>query len=147
MAMLQMESQSLDPAKGRSPYATSEGSELSIGVPSDMPGITHAEIVRGIADGGYIRGVMLEAQDPTMRAPQYAVYVLGTWQIGYAVFHVAHPARPRLFRDLDRLVEMLRFEFGFRGPISLRLAGEKVAQKSARLRARKDELAGGSSNA
>ena len=142
-----MENQPLDPAKGRNRNTTQEGSDLPLGVPNDMPGITHAEIVRAIADGGYIRGVMLEAQDPSVRAAQYAVYVLGTWQPGYAVFHVAHPARPRLFRDLDRLVEMLRFEFGYRGHINLRLAGEQVAQKSARLRARKDELPGGPTNA
>ena len=139
-----MEIQSLDPAKGRRPNDSPHDPE--IGVPSDMPGITHADIVRAIADGGYIRGVMLEAQIPDMRAPQYAVYVLGSWQVGYAVFHVAHPARPRFFRDLDRLVEMLRFEFGFRGPISLRLAGEQVAQKSARLRTRKEESPGGTTN-
>ena len=137
----------MDPSKIRPSNVKLEGLEPSIGVPSDMPGITHAEIVRGIADGGYIRGVMLEAQDPNMRAASYAVYILGTWQTGYTVFHVAFPARPRLFRDLDRLVEMLRFEFGYRGPISLRLAGEQVAQKSARLRVRKDSLPDGTTNA
>jgi len=142
-----MEGQPLDATRKPSSNANPDGHEPSIGVPSDMPGITHAEIVRGIAEGGYIRGVMVEAQDPSMRGPQYAVYVLATWQIGYAVFHVAHPARPRLFRDLDRLVEMLRFEFNFHGPISLRLAGEQVAQKSARLRSRKSTPQGGSTNA
>lgn len=141
-----MESEFVDPSKGHFLDAELDGHQPAIGVPSDMPGITHAEIVRGIADGGYIRGVMLEAQVPSMRAASYAVYVLGTWQTGYSVFHVAHPARPRLFRDLDRLVEMLRFEFGYRGPISLRLAGEQVAQKSARLRSRKDGPPGGTTN-
>ena len=144
--MLHVENQSLDPAKVRTPNPTSNDSDLSIGVPSDMPGITHAEIVRGIAGGGYIRGVMLEAQEPDKRTARYAVYVLGTWQIGYTVFHIAHAPRPRLFRDLDRLVEMLRFEFGYRGPITLRLAGEQVAQKSARLRSRKDVPPGGTTN-
>ena len=84
--MLHMENDSLDPAKVRNPNPTSSDPDPSIGVPSDMPGITHAEIVRGIAGGGYIRGIMLEAQEPNMRAAQYAVYVLGTWQIGYTVF-------------------------------------------------------------
>jgi len=145
--VLHVESQSLDPAKIRNPNTAPEGDEPPLGVPSDMPGITHAEILRGIADGGYIRGIMLEAQCPSARAASYAVYVLGTWQIGYTVFHIAHAPRPRLFRDLDRLVEMLRFEFNYPGPISLRLAGEHVAQKSARLRSRKDSLRGGTTNA
>ena len=141
-----MESQLLDPAKSRNPNPALEGADPPFGVPSDMPGITHAQILRGIADGGYIRGVMLEAEDPNMRAAQYAVYILGTWQVGYTVFHIAHAPRPRLFRDLDRLVEMLRFEFGYRGPINLRLAGEQVAQKSARLRSKKVGPSGGITN-
>lgn len=103
-------------------------------IPEDMPSTTHAEIVEGIAAGGYIRGVMVEAQEPDSRAPWYALYVLTSWRKGYSVFHIAYPARPRLFRDLDRLMEMLRFEFRFRGAVSVRLAGEQVAQKSAKLR-------------
>jgi hypothetical protein len=118
--------------------------EPALPIPSDMPAITHAEIVRGIADGGYIRGVMVEAQEPENRTPRYAVYILTTWRTGYCVFHIAYPARPRLFKDLDRLMEMLRFEFRFRGVVGVRLAGEQVAQRSARLRNPKPDPSGGS---
>jgi len=107
-------------------------------VPADMPSITHADVLKGIAGGGYIRGVMVEAQEPDNRATRYALYVLTSWQQGYHIFHIAWPSRPRLFKDLDRLMEMLRFEFQFRGAVSVRLAGEQVAQKSARLRVRRD---------
>jgi hypothetical protein len=109
-----------------------------------MPTISHAEIVQGIADGGYIRGVMVEAQEPENRPPRYAVYILTTWRTGYRVFHIAYPARPRLFKDLDRLMEMLRFEFRFRGVVGVRLAGEQIAQRSARFHSTKPNPSGGS---
>ncbi len=96
--------------------------------------ITNAEIVRGLTEGGYIRGVTVEAQDASSRSPQYAVYILTTWRAGYSIFHIAFPRRPRLFRDLDRLVELLRFEFQFQGAISLRLVGDSVGQRVGRLR-------------
>ncbi|WP_145144282.1 hypothetical protein [Roseomonas gilardii] len=108
-------------------------------VPADMPSITNADLVEGIAAGGYIRGVMAEAQEPDSRKPPYALYILTSWRKGYSVFHIAWPARPRLFKDLDRVIEMLRFEFNFRGAVSVRLAGEQVAQKSARLRTRRND--------
>ncbi|MDT8278526.1 hypothetical protein RQ734_20935 [Roseomonas mucosa] len=108
-------------------------------VPDDMPAITNADLVNGIAAGGYIRGVMVEAQEPDSRKPSYALYILTSWRKGYSVFHIAWPARPRLFKDLDRVIEMLRFEFNYRGVVSVRLAGEQVAQKSARLRTRPDD--------
>jgi hypothetical protein len=67
--------------------------EPAMPIPSDMPAITHAEMVQGIADGGYIRGVMVEAQEPENHTPRYAVYILTTWRTGYRVFHIAYPAR------------------------------------------------------
>lgn len=111
-------------------------------VPAGLPSITHAKVLEGIAAGGYIRGVMVEAQKPGNRATRYAFYVLTSWQLGYHVFHTAWPSRPRLFKDPGRFMEMLRFESQFLGTVSVRLAGEQVAQKSARLRIRRE----GSSN-
>jgi len=113
-------------------------------IPEGMPSITHADVLEGIAAGGYIRGIMVEAQEPDNRATRYALYILTSWQQGYHVFHIAWPSRPRLFKDLDRLMEMLRFEFRFRGVVSVRLAGEQIAQKSARLRGRRDGSKSGS---
>ena len=74
-------------------------------IPEGMPSITHADVLEGIAAGGYIRGIMVEAQEPDNRATRYALYILTSWQQGYHVFHIAWPSRPRLFKDLDRLME------------------------------------------
>lgn len=101
---------------------------------SVVQAITNAEIMRGLAEGGYIRGIIVEAQDRTSRTPSYAVYVLATWRPGYSLFNIAFPHRPRFFRDLDRLMELIRFELQFEGNVNIRLAGDRVGQKIGRLR-------------
>jgi len=101
---------------------------------SALQSITNAEIIRGLADGGYVRGITVEAQGPASRTPDYAVYILTTWRPGYSIFNIAFPHRPRLFRDLDRLMELIRFEFKFEGNVNIRLAGDRVGQKIGRLR-------------
>lgn len=101
------------------PAETSEESTL---LQTCQP-ITHAEITERLKDGGHIRGAVLEAQDDS-KQPKYAVFLLTNWRKGYCVLHVHWPARPRLFRDLDRLLVLLRFEYGFTGTIALKRASD-----------------------
>ena len=99
------------------PAASSDGSIL---LQTCQP-VTHAEITERLKDGGYIRGAVLEAQDDS-KQPKYAVFLLTNWRKGYCVLHVHWPARPRFFRDLDRLLVLLRFEYSFTGTIALKRA-------------------------
>lgn len=85
--------------------------------------ITHAEVTEKVKEGCYLRGAVLEAQDDS-KQPRYAVFLLTNWRKGYCVLHVHWPARPRLFRDLDRLLVLLRFEYGFTGTIALKRASD-----------------------
>ncbi len=85
--------------------------------------ITHAEVTEKVKEGGYLRGAILEAQDDS-KQPRYAAFLLTNWRKGYCVLHVHWPARPRLFRDLDRLLVLLRFEYGFTGTIALKRASD-----------------------
>jgi len=101
------------------PAETSEGSTL---LHTCQP-ITHAEITDRLKDDGHIRGAVLEAQDDS-KQPKYAVFLLTNWRKGYCVLHVHWPARPRLFRDLDRLLVLLRFEYAFTGTIALKRASD-----------------------
>ena len=101
------------------PAETSKGSTL---LETCQP-VTHAEITERLKDGGQIRSAVLEAQDDS-RQPKYAVFLLTNWRKGYCVLHVHWPARPRLFRDLDRLLVLLRFEYGFTGTIALKRASD-----------------------
>lgn len=101
------------------PAEPSEGSTLL----QTCEPITHAEITERLRDGGHIRSAVLEAQDDS-KQPKYAVFLLTNWRKGYCVLHVHWPARPRLFRDLDRLLVLLRFEYGFTGTIALKRASD-----------------------
>ena len=82
--------------------------EQSVLLQSCAP-ITHAEITEKVKEGGRLRG---------------AVFLLTNWRKGYCVLHVHWPARPRLYRDLDRLLVLIRFEYGFTGTIALKRASD-----------------------
>jgi hypothetical protein len=105
-----------------SAFSGPDGSEGSVLLQSCAP-ITHGEITEKVRDGGVLRGAILEAQDDS-RQPKYAVFLLTNWRRGYCVLHVHWPARPRLFRDLDRLLVLIRFEYGFTGTIALKRASD-----------------------
>jgi hypothetical protein len=103
-----------DPSDG----TTADGSQGSF-LLRTCPPITHADITDKLKGDGYIRGVILEAQDDGKK-PRYAAFLLVSWRKGYCVLHVHWPARPRLFRDLDRLFVLLRFEYRFEGTIAVK---------------------------
>ena len=113
--------------EGASDGTTDEGSEASF-LLRTCPPITHADITDKVKEGGYIRGAILEAQD-NGKKPRYAVFLLVSWRKGYCVLHVHWPARPRLFRDLDRLLVLLRFEYGFDGTIAIKRLSDVLEGK------------------
>lgn len=85
--------------------------------------ITHAEIMEKVKEGGRLRGAILEAQEDS-KQPRYAVFILSNWRKGYCVLHLHLPTRLRLYRDLDRLLVLIRFEYGYTGTIALKRASE-----------------------
>ena len=90
--------------------------------------ITHAEVTEKLKEGGYLRAAVLEAQDDS-KQPKYAVFLLANWRKGYCVLHVHWPARPRLYRDLDRLLVLIRFEYRYTGTIALKRASDTSGEK------------------
>jgi hypothetical protein len=90
--------------------------------------ITHAEVTEKLKGGGYLRAAVLEAQDDSTQ-PKYAVFLLVNWRKGYCVLHVHWPARPRLYRDLDRLLVLIRFEYKYTGTIALKRASDTSGEK------------------
>ncbi len=87
------------------------------------PPITNAELTEKLEQGGSIRGAVLEAQDDS-KQPKYAVFLLPSWRKVYCVLHIAWPARPRLFRDIDRLLVLVRFDYCYTDPIVLKRVGD-----------------------
>ena len=85
------------------------------------PVITHNEVQGRIDQGGCLRGVVLEAQDNEGH-PRYAAFLLSSWRKEYTVLGFDSKERPRLFRGVDRLLALVRREYGFKGTIAVRLA-------------------------
>ena len=105
-----------DPAMAGKPFS---GSVLL----QTCPPISHAEITEKLLREGSIRGAVLEAQDDS-KQPKYAAFLLPSWRKAYCVLHIAWPARPRLFRDLDRLLVLIRFEYRYKDTIALKRIGD-----------------------
>lgn len=99
------------------------------------PPTTVAEILDRRQRGGYLKAVIIETDYDEQKKPAYTCYLLLSWCNGYRVLHVNWPARPRQFRDLDRLVGLVRRDFGYGDTIALRLAGGNPGRAEKRFRA------------
>ena len=85
--------------------------------------VTHAEIVDNLDERHYIRGITIEDVRTDPNSALYLLYVLCSWKRGgYHVFQIFSPSRPRFFRDLDRLITLVRKDFDYEGPIDLRVS-------------------------
>lgn len=72
-----------------------------------------------LESGNVLTGARIEA---VKRVPQplYVLYVNGHWRpAGYKIFEVNRPERPRFFRDVDRIIALLRVELQYDGKIEL----------------------------
>lgn len=85
------------------------------------PSITNLEITDYLNADGHIRGIIIETQNDT-NGPRYAMYVQTSWHEEYRIWNVNYPARPRLYRDLSRLLGIIRSDYKFNGAIILRNA-------------------------
>ncbi len=106
---------------------------------SEAKATNHAEIVGGLARGGYLKSAIIEEEGDETGRSLYTCFLLLSWCPGYRILHVGWPLketkRPRQFRDLDRLVGLIRRDFGYRDAIALRTAGGTPGQKVTRFRA------------
>ena len=95
-----------------------------------MPGITQGEVADWLQRGGYIRSVIVESEATETHKTRYCLFMLTSWRPGYRILHVTWPARPRLFKDFERLQALIRHEFRYEDTIAVRLPN--VGQKKQR---------------
>ena len=81
------------------------------------------EVFNRIEQGGCLRGAVVEAQDDSPH-PKYAVFLLSSWRKEYTVLGFNSREKPRLFRGLDRIILLVRGDYGFKGTVAVRLASE-----------------------
>jgi hypothetical protein len=87
----------------------------------DAPGITQGEILEWLERGGYLRSVVIESEPSETHKTRYSLFLLTSWRPGYCIMHVNWPARPRLFKDFERLQALVRHEFRYQDTIAVRL--------------------------
>jgi hypothetical protein len=85
-------------------------------------GIEEGEIASGLANGGRILGIFAVERRLPGR-PGYVVYLRTTWNRGFHCLKTYRGRSDRVYRDLDRLVRLIRDEFRYGGPITLFVAG------------------------
>ncbi len=94
--------------------------------------ISHGEITEHLVSGGHIKAAIIEAQDDCAD-PRYAVFLLASWRSSYHVLRVHWPARPRLFKDVGRLMALLRMAYGFKGPVAITIASPDPEKAHTRM--------------
>lgn len=90
--------------------------------------ISHGEILGKLRDGRKIRDVVIETLKTSKgEGALHLLYLSCGWMPRtYRIYRVSEADRPRFFRDLDRLVTLIRNEFHFAGTISIRLQANPV---------------------
>lgn len=93
--------------------------------------LTHSELIDRLREGRAVLDCVIEAvPQADSKHPLYLLFLSCNFSPrGYRVYRVGDYIRPRLFRDLDRVVAMIRNEFFYGGTIHLRLQ-EKSPQRN-----------------
>ena len=100
------------------------------------PGITQSEILDWLQRGGYIRSIIVETEPSDTHKTRYSVFLLTSWRAGYHIMHVNWPARPRLFKDFERLQALLRHDFRYVDTIAVRLPNAGTKKRRSHFRER-----------
>jgi hypothetical protein len=103
----------------------------------EIPAIKHSEIMAALSQGKYVKAVIIESAKDEAGRQTYVCQLLLSWTQRYHALALRHPVQepdePRQFRDLDRLINLIRHEYGYLDTIALRIAGRSEGTKKTRL--------------
>lgn len=85
-------------------------------------GLEESDIRSGLAEGGRLLGVFI-VERPLRGGPGYIAYLRTSWKRGFRGLRTYRARSDRVYRDLDRLVRLIRDEFNYGGPITVSVAG------------------------
>jgi hypothetical protein len=85
-------------------------------------GFEEADVRSGLAEGGRILGIFI-VERMLPNGPGYIAYLRTSWKRGFHALQTYRGRSDRVYRDLDRLVRLIRDEFEYGGPITLSSAG------------------------
>ena len=94
-------------------------------------GLQEGEIRKGIQQGGRVRNVVIASKCVGLHT-EHLAYLHASWRRLLLPLRVWNDSGDRTYRDLDRLLALIRAEFGFRGIITLYITGDpKLARYKA----------------
>ena len=85
-------------------------------------GFEEADVRSGLAEGGRILGIFI-VERMLPNGPEYIAYLRTSWKRGFHALQTYRGRSDRVYRDLDRLVRLIRDEFEYGGPVTLSIAG------------------------
>lgn len=87
------------------------------------PGLQEGDIQAGLKDGGQISGSFI-VERKSADGPAYVVYFRTSWKRGFHALRTYRDRSDRVYRDLGRLLRLIRDEFKFQGPVTIFVAGD-----------------------
>ena len=85
-------------------------------------GLEEHDIRSGLGQGGSILGIFV-VESSAHRGPKYVAYIRTSWKRSFFALRTYRGRSNRMYRDLDRLVRLIRDEFRYRGPITIHIEG------------------------
>ncbi|PWC40947.1 hypothetical protein [Azospirillum sp. TSO35-2] len=101
-------------------------------------GLQEGEIRQALLEGGHIRNVLIVSKG-VGRAVEHLAYLRPSWRRDFLPLRTWNDRTDRTYRDLDRLLTLIRADFGFRGCVPVYIAGDPDL---ARYKALAQELPG-----
>ncbi|KAA0577905.1 hypothetical protein FZ983_20210 [Azospirillum sp. B21] len=86
-------------------------------------GLQEGEIRQALQEGGRIRNVLVVTKG-IGRAVEHLAYLRASWRRDFLPLRTWNDRGDRTYRDLDRLLTLIRVEFGFAGCIPVYIAGD-----------------------
>ena len=86
-------------------------------------GLQEGEIKQALAEGGCIRNVLIVSKC-VGREVEHLAYLRPSWRRDFLPLRTWQDRGDRTYRDLDRLLTLIRVDFRFRGCVPVYIAGD-----------------------
>jgi hypothetical protein len=90
--------------------------------------LQEGDIQAGLKSGGHVHGSFIVERRAT-DGPVYVVYLRTSWKRGFHALRTYRDRSDRVYRDLGRLLRLIRDEFQFQGPVTIFVAGDPELQR------------------
>lgn len=86
-------------------------------------GLQEGEIKQAIEEGGHIRNVLIVSK-LVGKHTEYLAYIRPSWRRHFLPLRTWQDRADRTYRDLNRLLTLIRVDFGYAGVVPLYVAGD-----------------------